>query len=340
MRLCNRTLLMFPLAFALVAAEAAKVGHKKFSFGSESGHLWYPTDSDAEPKAQRYHPLPVYASIRTVEDAGMAPGRRPLILLSHGILGEATSYAWLSALLAADGALVAAPDHDRQSRSDFEEPELFRFYRRALTLSATLDRLLADPGFAAGIDPDRIFVIGHSVGGQSALSLAGGIFDLDAVLQGSREALTRSRLADRMVKAFAAQPPSPGDLEAGGRSYRDARFKKVVLLDPVPVWPGFREESLRSLGVPVLYIGCSHSEIFDSDAVKAALGRSIPDFRSEETGAGHFVFANTGTWLGRLLRPEAFRDRDGVDRDQVHGRVHAWISDFLGLAPSQEASGR
>lgn len=330
------------LAISLAAtADESRIGHRKYTFGEESGHLWYPTDSDVAPKSQRYHPLPIYASINVVENAQAAPGRRPLILISHGILGESTSYAWLSARLAADGAIVAAPDHHRQSRTDFEEPELFRFYRRAMTLSATLNWVLAEPGLAGAIDSERIYVIGHSVGGHSALTLAGGIFDLEAVMRGSREGVTRSRLAARMVKEHARRPPSPGDIEANGKSYRDTRFKKAVLLDPVPVWPGFREESLGSLAFPVLYVGCSQSEIFDSDAVKAALRNAIPDLRIEETAAGHFVFANRGTWLGRLLRPEFFKDPKGVDRAQVHDRVYRWISAFLGISRAQNtASGQ
>lgn len=206
-----------------------------------------------------------------------------------------------------------------------------------MTLSATLDWISGEPGLAASIDTGRIYVIGHSAGGHTALTLAGGVCDLEAVLKGSREGVMRSRLASRMVEEFAKQPLSPSDIEANGKSYRDDRFKKSVLLDPVPVWPGFREESLRSLPVPVLHIGCSHSEIFDSDAAKSALANTIPGFLSEETGAGHFVFANRGTWLGRLLRPAVFKDREGVVRAQVHDRVHAWIASFLGLSQPQES---
>ena len=88
---------------------------------------------------------------------------------------------------------------------------------------------------------------------------------------------------------------------------------------------------LKALDIPILYVGCSRSEIFDSDAAKAALAGLIPRFQSQETRAGHFVFAEEGTWLGRLIRPSVFKDPEGIERAVVHDQVYAWITAFLDL---------
>jgi predicted dienelactone hydrolase len=239
--------------------------------------------------------------------------------------------------MAAAGAVVLSPEHKAQSRADLEEAELFRFYRRPTTLSAHLDWILADKRFAGILDTARIFVVGHSVGGHSALLLAGARYDLDVVLERGRSQSQRDRLAARMAKAYAKTPPSAEVRAANGLGYRDLRIRRAVLLDPVPVYPGFTDASLKALDIPILYVGCSRSEIFDSDAVKAALAGLIPLFQSQETRAGHFVFAEEGTWLGRLIRPSVFRDPEGIGRAGAHDKVYEWITDFLDLGAAAPA---
>ncbi len=189
---------------------------------------------------------------------------------------------------------------------------------------------MSSSDFREAIDTGRIFIIGHSVGGHTALSLIGGKFALQSVLQGARDSVIRNRLAGRMLKDYAQIPPSQAEIDSNGGDYRDARIRKAVLLDPVPIWPGFTSVSLQGVTVPVLYIGCKQSEIFDSEAVKSALANIIPNYQSHETGAGHFVFANEGTWLGRLVASRYFKDAPGVNRAQVHENLYRWIVEFLG----------
>lgn len=117
------------------------------------------------------------------------PARLPLIVYSHGLTGSPISEGYVQVLvqLAANGFMVAAPFHGdpRFSRVRIEDlSDLIYLIRdfdrvvelqlmRPVALKATTDYLLADPGFAPGIDTERIGGFGASMGGEAMALLLG-----------------------------------------------------------------------------------------------------------------------------------------------------------------------
>ena len=115
--------------------------------------------------------------------------RLPLLVFSHGLTGSPISPGYVQALVqfAAQGFMVAAPFHGdpRFSRVHIEDvTDLFYLYdqfdrvvemelMRPLSLKVMVDKLLADPGYAAGIDPERIVGFGASLGGEAMVLLLG-----------------------------------------------------------------------------------------------------------------------------------------------------------------------
>jgi len=113
----------------------------------------------------------------------------PLIVFSHGLTGSPISSGYVQALvqLAAQGFMVAAPFHGdpRFSRvrvdnlgdlvyiAAFFDRIVEMQLMRPLSLKTMLDTLLADPGYAAGIDPERIVGFGASLGGEAMALLLG-----------------------------------------------------------------------------------------------------------------------------------------------------------------------
>jgi hypothetical protein len=113
----------------------------------------------------------------------------PLIVFSHGLTGSPISSGYVQALvqLAAQGFMVAAPFHGdpRFSRvrvdnlgdllyiAAFFDRIVEMQLMRPLSLKTMLDTLLADPGYAAGIDPGRIVGFGASLGGEAMALLLG-----------------------------------------------------------------------------------------------------------------------------------------------------------------------
>jgi len=150
----------------------------------------------------------------------LVPARLPLLLFSHGLGGSPISPGHLEALvdLASHGYVVGAVFHGdpRFSRirigdlgdfltllahfDEFVEMELMR----PASLKALVDRLLADPGYAPGIDPDRIGAFGASMGGQAVANLLG------ARLTTGLGLACRDTVTDPRVKAAVGLVPYAG----------------------------------------------------------------------------------------------------------------------------------
>ena len=104
---------------------------------------------------------------------GFAPGRHPLLLFFHGTNGNTRSIAWLSSALASYGYIVASANHPGSTSLDVSEESLLQTWQQARDGSFMLDELLALSDVGPSIDAERIGSIGFSLGGYSALAIAG-----------------------------------------------------------------------------------------------------------------------------------------------------------------------
>ena len=113
-----------------------------------------------------------------------ALGEVPLVLFSHGFGGERSHATWLGRTLAAQGIACAHVQHVgsdyrvwlsgplqwalREFRGDMARERL----ERVRDMKFALDTLLSGP-HGARIDRQRIAVVGHSLGAQTALLMGG-----------------------------------------------------------------------------------------------------------------------------------------------------------------------
>ena len=133
-----------------------------------------------------------YAQIMGVSvDPGTPSGpmRLPLIVYSHGLGGSPVGQGYLEVMtaLASQGFMVAAVFHADARISPVRLEDLadvvfvLAFFPiivemqalRPFALKAMTDRLMLDPAYARGIDPDRIGGFGASLGGQAMAHLVG-----------------------------------------------------------------------------------------------------------------------------------------------------------------------
>lgn len=157
--------------------------------------VWYPAAGVSRadvPKAYEGrvrrpgHPDAVF-EIPGCAQPGAAPRKTaaPLVVFSHGYGGWATYTADLAETLASHGYVVAAIDHDDPPFRDaggFALSFAHVAANRARDQQAVIARLRGlahDPDFAlrGAYDPDRLALIGYSMGGFGALATAGAGYD-------------------------------------------------------------------------------------------------------------------------------------------------------------------
>ncbi len=151
-----------------------------------AAEVWYPASAahrggDLHTASQDTFIDPVTKATRrqmAVRDAARAPDIFPLVLYSHASMQHRRSAAFLCTHLASHGYVVAALDHSEVvapelGRKTVETDQENRSRWQAIMTSRVPDiRLLLDYllSSALPVDPARIGIVGHSLGGWTALA--------------------------------------------------------------------------------------------------------------------------------------------------------------------------
>lgn len=252
----------------------------------------YPTDEPSTPTA--FGPYIMDVSV----DAPICSGRFPLILISHGSGGSHLLYRTISMHLVKNKFIVAMVEHSGNNRNDNRlENSVDNLILRPKHLSVTIDRLLSDKFFDGHVANDKIAVIGHSMGGYTALALAGGI----------------PRTKEGKTVDVAADP----------------RVKAIVLLAPGTGW---YQNSLSCVTMPILMLTAEHDPVtsaWNADIVlEGAPHPSQVTFRQVQN-AGHFSFLSP--FPQSMTHPNFPPSTDpyGFDRGAFHIQLPSDILDFL-----------
>ena len=275
---------------------------------SESGRvlpvdIWYPAKVRTGAKAVTYTDLlpsepprkPAAFTVQGLAVRGAAPvaGRYPLIILSHGYSGTPAAMTWLTENLASKGYVVAAIHHrdpDISDPSKAGQPLL----RRPLDISFVARALLAQAraGTLPGVDPDRVGVIGYSMGGYGSLTVAGAGLD-----QTGRAAIG---VPGGLLKPYLRGAPKAGDLAIPG-------LKAVAVMAPAGGGTGFKAwgpVGLADLTTPLLVIGGDRDRTVGfADGIRTIYEQAVSADRYL------LVFQNGGHNIGMNGAPGQMRDQ-------------------------------
>jgi predicted dienelactone hydrolase len=233
-------------------------------------------------------------------DAPLAPGRFPLVLISHGSGGSPLLYRTVSLALARSGYIVALPKHPGNSLGDDALANTAENLRnRPRQLLRLMEALLADAALGRSIAAEPVTAIGHSMGGYTVLCLAGG------------QPCTRD--GERIEVPH------------------DPRLGALVLMAPAC---GFflAPQALQAVTVPILALTAEHDALTPDSQIRAAL-EGVPD-HSRVTihtvrNAGHFSFLSP---FPRQMREPQFapgQDPSGFDRPRFHQQLPVTILEWL-----------
>jgi predicted dienelactone hydrolase len=258
--------------------------------------LWvlYPTRVPSQPVS--FGPYTIDVS----PDAPVEAGPFPLAVISHGSGGSHLLYRTLAAHLAKNGYIVVLPEHPGDNRT---HRELFDTIANAVNrprhLTLSMDAVYTDAAFKNSLLADNAAVIGHSMGGYTALALAGGT----------------PWSKDRQKIEVTA----------------DGRVKALVLMAPVAGW-FLAEGSLRSVTVPILLLAAEHDTLtppWNGEVVLAGVPDPAQVTYRMIPNAGHFSFLSPFSPPMKRADFPPSMDPEGFDRQQYHLQLNSEVLAFL-----------
>ncbi|HXV22651.1 MAG TPA: hypothetical protein VED46_00160 [Alphaproteobacteria bacterium] len=147
--------------------------------------LWYP--AKASGTSVRVGDNSVFEGVEGQQDAPIADGPLPIILVSHGGIRAAPNHSnWIGSRLAAQGLMAAVVRGPTLGQRD-ADIAMQEIWRRPADLSATLSALENDPKWSDHLDREKVGAVGFFLGGTSVLSLVGANLDADQFMRSCDE---------------------------------------------------------------------------------------------------------------------------------------------------------
>ncbi len=256
----------------------------------------------------------------------------PLVVMSHGFAADRKFLSYLAFHLASHGMSVAALDHpgsNIESLSDIAlsiNPVDFlaasEFVERPQDISFLLDRLAKLNQYWGSLkgrfNTEQVTVIGHSLGGYTALALAGGELDLAHLRSfcGNHSPLGRSPADWLQCSAV--------DLPHRKLQMRDERVVQAIALNPL-IGKLFGEEGLGKVSTPTMILTGSR------DAITPSLHHQLLPFEQLEVekyllaavGGTHMSVTDIGNLKSTMGQSTLVQELMGTEAEPVRQLTQA-----------------
>ncbi|BAY82816.1 putative dienelactone hydrolase [Calothrix parasitica NIES-267] len=218
----------------------------------------------------------------------------PVVVISHGLGSDRTSFAYLAEYLASRGFVVAVPEHPGSNAQQLQallggiadtvtEPR--EFVDRPLDVKYILDYMErlsnSDSEYKQRFNMEQVGVIGQSFGGYTALALAGAEINFDN-LQKSCPVNENTLNVSLLLQCQALSLPE-SDYQLS-----DPRIKAAVAINPVDS-SVYGQEGLSKINIPVMIVAGT------ADNVAPAYPEQIVPFTWLTNENKYLVLMNGGT---------------------------------------------
>ena len=210
----------------------------------------------------------------------------PVIVISHGLGSDRTSFTYLAEQLASYGFAVAVPEHPGSNAKQLQSllsgranqvAEPNEFINRPLDVKYLLDQLQRldayNPSFQLNFQ--QVGVIGQSFGGYTALALAGARLNFKQ-LQTNCDEPNDIWNVSLLLQCRAL------DLPETDYNLQDPRVKAAIAINPIDS-SIFGQAGLERIKVPVMIVGGS------TDTVAPVLSEQILPFSWLDTAQKYLV---------------------------------------------------
>jgi predicted dienelactone hydrolase len=263
--------------------------------------LLYPTRATEQPE-----PFGAF-KVNVAMNAPVDGEELRLVIISHGTGGTPWTHRELAAHLARSGLVAALIQHPGNNRGDDTlSGTVINLENRPRHIRVAIDAVLTDEVVGPHLARDGVTVIGHSLGGYTALAVAGG-----------RPSAFESETLDGK--------PAPIRVE------RDPRVRALVLLAPATPW--FRAEgALADVNVSIFMRTGEkdpHTDRWHAQIVERGLSDPTRLDHKVIPNAGHFSFLTPYPAEMRSPALPPSQDPEGFDRAGYLSGLYDEIVTFI-----------
>jgi predicted dienelactone hydrolase len=228
----------------------------------------------------------------------------PVIVISHGVAEDRTTYGYLAQHLASYGFAVAAIEHVGGDANRFRKyfsglapaPQATELLERPRDVSFLLDeiqrRAQSDPTLGR-LNVQQVGLVGHSLGGYTVLALAGAEIDFDRV---QRDCNPNRSLNLSVVLQCRAK-----ELKPQRYALKDPRVKAIFAINPLNSTI-FGQRGMSQVRGPVFIMGGS------DDIVTPVVPEQIYPFTWLQTPDKYLAILDRGTHFSTQSIPNG----DGI----------------------------
>lgn len=269
------------------------------------------------------------------KDAAIEPGPLPMVLFSHGSGARGNSMAWIATALAENGFLVIAPNHPGTTSGDSTPQDTPKIWERTDDISTIVTSLTTNAEWSGSIDESRIGVLGFSLGGTTAMELAGARASLDAYVQYCIDYANsmdcRWFVGERGYKDGKPVDVPKLDLRTVDRprfeqSNHDPRIRTAVLVDP-GLEVAFTGESLAGIDIPLSFINLGSVGKIPVAVLSDELSKKVPGATYVQVDdADHFSFLpvckeGASAFLKSVGEIDPICEPTGRERSNIHAEL-------------------